>query len=105
VLAAEIGYGVALGGGSAVWSKIPGAGAGISDAGTRVPGAEGRVPEAGAETVLLGAECRHLAGEVVDLLQKCGVVGGGTMLASAGYSAISEMRSAQRAEASKLHSC
>jgi hypothetical protein len=35
----------------------------------------GRIPEAGAETVLLGAECRLLAREVVDLLQKCGVVG------------------------------
>jgi hypothetical protein len=33
------------------------------------------VPEAGAETDLLGAECRHLAGEGVDLLQKCGVGG------------------------------
>jgi hypothetical protein len=43
-------------------------------AGTRVTGAGG-VPEASAETVLLSAECRHLAGEVVDLLQNCGVVG------------------------------
>jgi hypothetical protein len=31
--------------------------------------------EAGAEAVLLGAECRQLAGEVLDLLQKCGVFG------------------------------
>jgi hypothetical protein len=66
---AEGGSGVASRGGSAVWSAIPGAGAGIS-------GAEGRVPEAGAEVVLLGVESRHLAGEVLDLLQKCGVVGG-----------------------------
>jgi hypothetical protein len=73
---ADGGCGVASGGGSAVWSAIPGAGVRIPGAGTRVPGAEGTVPEAGAETVLLGAECRHLAEEVVDLLQKCGVVGG-----------------------------
>jgi hypothetical protein len=51
------------------------AGAGISGARARFPGAEGRVPEFGAEAVLLGAECRHLAGEVLDLLQKCGVGG------------------------------
>jgi hypothetical protein len=56
-------------GGSSVWSAIPGAG-------VRIPGAEGRVPEAGAETVLLGAECCHLVREVIDLLQKCDVVGG-----------------------------
>jgi hypothetical protein len=31
-----------------------------------VDGAERRVPEAGSEMVLLGAECRHLAREVVD---------------------------------------
>jgi hypothetical protein len=69
MLPAEGGCGVALEGGSAVWSAIPGAGAGISSAGTRVP-------EGGAEAVLLGAECRHLGGEVLDLLQKCGVVKG-----------------------------
>jgi hypothetical protein len=28
------------------------------------------------EAVLLSAECRHLAGEVLDLLQKCGVAEG-----------------------------
>jgi hypothetical protein len=28
------------------------------------------------EAVVLGAVCRHLAGKVLDLLQKCGVVGG-----------------------------
>jgi hypothetical protein len=75
---AESGCGVAPGGGPAVRSAIPGARAGIYGAGTRVPGAEGRVPEAGAEAVLLGAEYRHLAGEVLDLLQKCSVVGGWT---------------------------
>jgi hypothetical protein len=75
---AEGGCGVASGRGSAVWSAISGAGAGIFGAGTSVSGAEGRVPEAGAEAVLLGAECRHLAGEVPDLLQKCGVVGAWT---------------------------
>jgi hypothetical protein len=52
--------------------------AGIYGAGTRVSGAEGRVPEAGAEVFLLGVKCRHLVGEVLDLLQKCGVVGGWT---------------------------
>jgi hypothetical protein len=82
---AEGGCGVASGGGSAVRSAIPGTGARISGAGTRVPGAEGKVPEAGAEAVLLGAECRHVAEEVLDLLQKCGVVGGGSTLASAGW--------------------
>jgi hypothetical protein len=73
MIAAECGCGVASGGESAVWTAIPGAG--IFGGGTRVPGVEGRVPEAGAEAVLLGAECRHLAGEVLDLLQKCGVGG------------------------------
>jgi hypothetical protein len=34
-----------------------------------------RVPEAGAEKVLLGADRRHLAGDFVGLLQKCGVRG------------------------------
>jgi hypothetical protein len=67
---AEGGCGVASGGGSAVWSAIPGAGVWMPGAGSRVPGAVGRV--------LLSAECRHLAREVVDLLQKCGVVGGWT---------------------------
>jgi hypothetical protein len=60
------------------FSAIPGAGARISGAGRRVPGAEGRVPEAGPEVVLIGTDCRHLAGEVLDLLQKCGVFGGWT---------------------------
>jgi hypothetical protein len=64
-----------LGRGTSVWSAIPGAGVWIPRAGTRVPGAVGKVPEDGVETVLLGAECRHLAREVVDLLQMCGVVG------------------------------
>jgi hypothetical protein len=73
---AEVGCGVALLGGSALRSVIPGAGAGISGAGTRVPGAEGRVPVAGKKAVLLSAECRHLAVEVLGLLQKCGVVEG-----------------------------
>jgi hypothetical protein len=75
---AEIGCGVALGGGSGVLSAIPWAGARISGAGTWAPGTEGRVPEDGAETVLLGAECRHLVGEVLDLQQKGGVVWGRT---------------------------
>jgi hypothetical protein len=62
------GCGVSSRGGSAVRSVIPGAGPWISGAGTRVP-------EAGAVAVVLGAECRHLAREVLDLLQNCGVVG------------------------------
>jgi hypothetical protein len=104
---AEGGCGVSSGGGSDVWSAIPGAGVRIPGAGKSVPGAEGRGPEAGAETVLLGSEYRHLAREVIDLLRKCGVVGGGggPTLASAGWVATSEMRSAQRAAASKLRSC
>jgi hypothetical protein len=75
---AEGGCCVALGRECAVCSAIPVAAAGNSSAGPRVPGAEGRVPEAGAKAVLLGAECRRLAGEVLDFLQKCGVVGGWT---------------------------
>jgi hypothetical protein len=102
---AEGGCGVASGGGSAVWSAIPGAGARIRGAGTRVLGAEGRVPEAGSEAVLLGAECHHLAGVVLELVQKCGVDGGGPTLPSAGWGATFEMRSVQQAAASKLHSC
>jgi hypothetical protein len=58
-----------------VLAAVPGAKAGISGTGMRVSGAEERVPEAGAEAVLLGAECHHLTGEVLDLLLKCGVVG------------------------------
>jgi hypothetical protein len=103
---AEDECGVASGGGSTVWSAIPGAGDRIPGAGIWVPGAEGRVSEAGTETVPLGTECRHLPREVVVLLQKCGVVGGGgPTLASAGWGATSEMRSSKRSAASKLHSC
>jgi hypothetical protein len=40
---AEGGCGVASGGGSAVWSAIPGARVRIPGAGTRIPGAEGRI--------------------------------------------------------------
>jgi hypothetical protein len=76
MIPAEGGCGVASGGVSAVWSAIPGPGVRIPGAGTRVPGPEGRVLEAGVEMVLFGAECRELAREVVDLLQKCDVVGG-----------------------------
>jgi hypothetical protein len=71
----EGGCGVASGGGSAVRAAVPGAGAWIYVAGARVSGAEGRFPETGAEVVLLGAECCYLAGEVLDLLQMCDVVG------------------------------
>jgi hypothetical protein len=67
-----------LGRGSAVRAAVPVAGAGISGAGARLPGAEGRVPETDAEAVLLGAECRHLVGKVLDLLRKYGVAEGWT---------------------------
>jgi hypothetical protein len=43
-----------------------------------VSGPERRVPEGGEEAVLLGAECRHLPREVLDLLLKCGVRGRAT---------------------------
>jgi hypothetical protein len=49
----------------------PGAGAKVG------PGAEARVD-------LLRAECCHLAGEVLDPLQKCSDVGEGATLASSG---------------------
>jgi hypothetical protein len=78
MIPAEGGCDVVLGRGTAVRAAVPVAGAGISGAGARVLGAEGKVPEAGAESVLLGAECCHLAGEVLSFLQKCGVVGGWT---------------------------
>jgi hypothetical protein len=41
-------------------------------------GAGARVPEAGAEAVLLVTDCCHMAVEVLNLLQKSGVVGGWT---------------------------
>jgi hypothetical protein len=57
----EDGCGVASGGVSAVWSAIPGSGRLVLEPGSlKVRGG-----------VLLGAECRHLAGEVVNHLQKC----------------------------------
>jgi hypothetical protein len=91
---------VISGGGSAGRTAIPEAEAGILGAGSWVSGAEARVPEAGAKAALLGTECSHLAGEVLDPLQKCGVVRGGPTLASAGCGATSGMRSALRAAAS-----
>jgi hypothetical protein len=54
--------------GSAVRTAVHGAEAGIH-------GDEARVPDVSAKAVLFGAECYHLAGEVVDSMQKCGVVG------------------------------
>jgi hypothetical protein len=45
--------------GSAARAAGPGAGAGV------------RIPEAGAKAVLLGSDCIHLAGEVLDPLQQC----------------------------------
>jgi hypothetical protein len=66
---AEGGCSVISGRGSAACTAVPGAGAGI-------PGDEARVPEAGAKAIVLGAECCHLAGEVLNPLQKCSVVGG-----------------------------
>jgi hypothetical protein len=57
---------------------VPGGGAGIGEAGARVPGAEARVPGVGTKAVLLGAECDHLAGEVLNSLQECGAVSFGS---------------------------
>jgi hypothetical protein len=67
----------AVGGCSVARMAVPGAGAGIPGFGARVPGAEAWVPEAGAKTVLLNAECCHLAGDL-DSVQNCGAVGGWT---------------------------
>jgi hypothetical protein len=64
-----------------------------------------RNPEAGAEVVLLGAECHRLAGEVLDLLQKCGVVGGWTNASERQLRCDLGDVSTQRAAASNLHSC
>jgi hypothetical protein len=68
---AEGGCSVISGGGSADWTAVPGAEVGI-------PGARARVPGAGAEAVLLGVECCHLSGEVLDAPQKFGAVWGWT---------------------------
>jgi hypothetical protein len=101
---AEGGCGVGSGGGSAVWSAIPGAGAGISGAGTRIPGAEGRIPEAGAEVVQLGLSAATWRERSSISCRSVVLLGGGPTLASAGWGATSKMRSSQRAAASKLHS-
>jgi hypothetical protein len=58
---AEGGCSVISGGGSAAWAVVPAAGA--------------RIPGAGARAGLLGAECCHLAGQVLVTPQKCGAVG------------------------------
>jgi hypothetical protein len=75
VVPAEGGCCVVSGGGSTVLAAVPGCRAGISSAGAGVSGtgvgvsvAEGRVPDGGAEAVPLGAEKRHLSGEVLNLL-------------------------------------
>jgi hypothetical protein len=65
-----------LGDESALQAAVPGARAGISLTGLRVCGAEGRVPEVGAEAALLGSECCHLTGEVLDFLLECDAVEG-----------------------------
>jgi hypothetical protein len=94
---AEDGCGVASGGGSAVRSAIPGAAAGISGAGTRVPRAEGR-----RSCSVLSASTWQ---ERSSISCRSAVLGGGLTLASASWGATSQMRSAQRAAASELHSC
>jgi hypothetical protein len=70
--------------GSVTWAAIPGdgtgvdetgvAGAGVPGAGTRVRRTEERILKGSARAVLLSCECCHLAGEVLDPLQKCGAV-------------------------------
>jgi hypothetical protein len=76
VVPLEGGCCVISGGGSAVLAAVPGAKEGISGAGVGVSGVEGRVPKAGTEVIPLGAECRHLPGEVLYLLLRCSAVGG-----------------------------
>jgi hypothetical protein len=55
------GWNVILGGASAAWAAVPGAVVRVSGTGVRVGP--------------LCTECCHLAGEVLDTLQKCGAVG------------------------------
>jgi hypothetical protein len=69
VVPAEAGCSLFSGGGPAAWEAVPGDGVGVSGAGTRVT-------EGGAKVVLLSCECCHLAGKVLNLLQKCGAVRG-----------------------------
>jgi hypothetical protein len=64
MIPAEGGCSVILGGGSAAWAAVPGTWAGI-------PGATMRFPEVGSRVGPLSTECFHLAGEVLDPLQKC----------------------------------
>jgi hypothetical protein len=92
-------------GGSATRTAVSGAGAGIPGAGAKVPGAQVRVLEGGAKAVLLGGECCHLAGEVLDPLQKCGVVRGWTNATERQLRCDLGTRSAQRAAAFKLALC
>lgn len=63
-----------MGGASAAWAVISGDEAVIPGAVATIGGAGASVPGSGrAKAVLLRGECCHLAGEVLDPLQKCGV--------------------------------
>ena len=79
-VAVEGGTGI-IGSGTSV-SQV--GGAGILRTGAAVSRVGVELIEAVMEAVLFGAECSHLAGEVSDLLPKCGVVRGLTTVASEG---------------------
>jgi hypothetical protein len=83
---------------------IPGAGVRTPCAGTRDPGAEGvslKLIRRRSCSVLSAANWRERS----SIFCRSVLLGGGPTLAGAGWGATSEMRSAQRAAASKLHSC
>ena len=63
-----------MGGGSADRLAAVEGGTGILESGTSVSQVGVELLEAVVEAVLSGAECCHLAGEVSELLPKCGVV-------------------------------
>jgi hypothetical protein len=83
---AETGCSIISGGESAARAAVP-------EAGARVPGDEARVPENFAKAVFFVVECCNLAGEVLNLLQKCSAAWGGPTLASTDWGATSEMLS------------
>jgi hypothetical protein len=102
VVPAEGVFSVVSGGGSAALAAVPRARTGISGVTVEISLVGGKVPETFAVAVFLGAERRHLTGELRYLLLNFSCVGVGATLASVGRGATSEMRSAQRAAASKL---
>jgi hypothetical protein len=68
VVPAEGGFSVVSGGGSAALAAVPRARTGISGVMVEVSWVGGKVPEAFAGAVFLGAERRHLTGELRDFL-------------------------------------